>query len=117
MLPAFAFLAMVTASGLFARPGLFLGGVLHRFLDLLEGADLDLPDTLAADVVFLRQLLERGRIVAQAPRLEDRLLAFIELAHGAAQQPHALVVFLGVAEGRFLVRRGGDEPVLPFRRA
>src|SRR5690348_16430498 len=102
MLPASSFLSTTTRSGLFPGSGLFLGGVLHRFLHLLEGADLDLADALAADVVFLRQFLERRRIVAQPASLEDRLLAIIELAHGAAQHAHALVVFLGVAERGFL---------------
>jgi hypothetical protein len=37
---------------------------LDRLLQLFKGAHLDLPDTLARDAVFLRQILERGRLLA-----------------------------------------------------
>ncbi len=56
---------------------------LHLVLQLLEGAYLDLAHALAADPVFLRQLLERRGVVLQAPRLDDLALALGELAQGA----------------------------------
>src|SRR5262245_15388269 len=52
------------------RLGLLLGGSLDRVLHLLEGADLDLPDALAADVEFGRELLQRQRVVGETASLE-----------------------------------------------
>jgi len=40
-------------------------------LQLLEGAHLDLADTLARDAVFLRQVLERRRLLLEAPLDQD----------------------------------------------
>src|SRR5690606_23082141 len=44
---------------------------LNRLLQLLEGAHLDLAHALAADPVFLRQILERRRILLEAALGED----------------------------------------------
>src|SRR6185437_2873493 len=93
--------------------GLLLDPVLHFF----EGADLDLADALAADIVFLGQLFERRRIFLETAGLEDRLFAIVEVAHGVAQKRHALVELLALTERSLLVRRVVDQPVLPLRRA
>jgi hypothetical protein len=58
-------------------------GLLDGVLDLLEGADLDLADALAADVEFAGEILQRDRIVAQAAGLEDALFALVEHADGS----------------------------------
>ncbi len=44
---------------------------LDRFLHLLEGTDLDLPDALAGDAELAGQVLQRDRILGETPRLED----------------------------------------------
>src|SRR2546428_13489447 len=53
---------------------------LHRLLHLLEGAHLDLAHALARDAEFVGEILERDRVVGEAPRLEDAALALVE--HG-----------------------------------
>src|SRR5690348_3622220 len=49
----------------------FGGDALHRLLQLLERAHLDLADALAADVVLLRQLFERLGVIGQPPLRQD----------------------------------------------
>ena len=53
------------------------GRLLHGRLDLLEGAHLDLADALAADAELRGEVLQRRRLLGQAPRLEDALLAVV----------------------------------------
>lgn len=57
---------------------LFACGFSHRFLELLEGANLDLADTLAADIVFSREVFQRGRLLLEAAFGDDVALAFVE---------------------------------------
>ena len=56
----------------------FAGEVHQRLLQLLEGADLDLADALAADVIDLGELLQGLGIVAQTPLGQDVTFAVIE---------------------------------------
>src|SRR5690606_19249087 len=65
------------------------GSFLDRVLDLFEGADLDLADALAADVILLGQFLTGQRIVPQATGLEDGAFALVEHVHGIVEQAHA----------------------------
>src|SRR6202022_300253 len=60
--------------------------LLHCLLHLLEGADLDLADPLAADAEFGRELLQRDRILGQPARLEDAPFAVVEDVHGFAEE-------------------------------
>jgi hypothetical protein len=55
----------------------FEGGGLDGLLQFLEGADLDLPDALAGDAVLLLQVLERGRVLLEAPLGQDVALALV----------------------------------------
>ena len=50
------------------------GDALHRLLQLLERAHLDLAHAFAADVVDLAQLLQRLGLVDQAPVGQDMTL-------------------------------------------
>jgi len=51
---------------------------LHGFLKLLECPDLDLAHPFAGDVVLLRQLFQRSRIVLQAPLIDDVAFTLIQ---------------------------------------
>src|SRR5438874_7646983 len=70
------------------------GGRLHRLLQFLEGAHLDLPHPLARDAVLLRQILERRRIFLEPPLGQDMALAVVEVGHRlfeeVAPQPQLL---------------------------
>ena len=56
-----------------------LAGQAHqRLLQLLERADLDLADALAADVIDLAELLERLGLVGEAPLGQDMALALVQ---------------------------------------
>jgi len=48
--------------------------------DLGKGSHLDLPDAFVRDGHFLAKLLERGRMLAQAPDLEDLPLSILNSA-------------------------------------
>ena len=93
---------------------LFGEALLHLVLELLEGAHFDLAHALAGDAVFLRELFQRRRIVAQTSRLDDVALAVGQLAHGRRQQIVALVELFGIGEAGFLVDRLVGQPILPF---
>src|SRR3546814_1290565 len=73
------------------RQAFLYGGVADRLLQLLEGAHLDLAHTLAADAVFLREVLQRGRVVLQTALLQNMTLALVEVGHRGLQQRAALV--------------------------
>src|SRR5476651_2253441 len=88
--------------------------ILHRLLHLLEGAHLDLAHALARDAEFGCQILERDRIVRQAARLEDALLAFVEHVERGDQRLVAVIAFLAVGQQALLAWRVVDQPVHPF---
>ena len=52
--------------------------VLHRLLHFLECTHLDLANALARDPELVGQLLERDRLVDEAPPLEDAPLPMVE---------------------------------------
>src|SRR3546814_18558024 len=68
--PARTFSSTRATSGVSDRSGAdqaaFAGQLEHRLLKFLEGADLDLADAFAADVIDLAQILERLGVVGQA---------------------------------------------------
>src|SRR2546422_10974594 len=70
--------------------------VLHRVLHLLEGAHLDLPHPLARDAELVSKLLERDRIIREAPRLEDAPLALVEHVERLAERLAAVVELLAL---------------------
>src|SRR5947209_11233759 len=81
-----------------------------RLLELLEGADLDLADALVRDAVFLRQILKRGRLLAQPAMRQDIALALVEMAHGLDQEVAAQAELLAVAELGLLAFALVDQP-------
>src|SRR3546814_2691283 len=85
-------------------PQMALGGQRrHALLQLLEGPGLDLAHALAAHAIFLAQLLQSQRIVAQAALAQDMPLAVGELVHGLDHEDAA--VEIGRASGRERVCR------------
>src|SRR3972149_8473841 len=87
---------------------------LHDLPDLFKGANLDLPNPLATDVIFLAQDLEGDRIGTQAALDQDVTLARAEPFHGGAQQIPAQQQLLTCPEAGLLVLSFMDEKVLPF---
>src|SRR3954469_24223750 len=87
---------------------------LHRLLQLLECPYLDLPHPLPRDVVLLRQILERGRIVLQPALDQDMPLAFVERLQRTAQQGLAATELLTIGDRAFLAIGLVNQPVLPF---
>ena len=51
---------------------------LHRLLDFLESAHLDLADALARHAELVGEFFERDRLVVKPPRLEDAAFALVE---------------------------------------
>src|SRR3546814_13328865 len=68
--PARTFSSTRATSGVSDRSGAdqaaFAGQLEHRLLQFLEGADLDLADAFAADVIDLAQIIARLEVVGQA---------------------------------------------------
>src|SRR5579872_2365170 len=62
------------------QPALDRGG-LDRLLQFLEGAHLDLTHPLARDAVMLRQILERRRVLLEAPLAKDMAFAVVQVGH------------------------------------
>src|SRR3546814_15983332 len=89
---------------------LLYGGVAERLLHLLEGAHRVRAHTLAADAVFLREVLQRGRVVLQTALLQNMTLALVEVGHRGLQQRAALAQLFSSEE-----RRVGKELVIPCR--
>src|SRR5580692_2353663 len=87
---------------------------LHRLLQLLERPHLDLPHPLTRDIVFLRQILERRRIVLQPALFEDVAFPRVQRLQRGRQQGLAPAEFLLLADRAFLAFRLVDQPVLPF---
>src|SRR4029078_11123477 len=52
--------------------------LLHRILHLLEGANLDLANSLAGDAELGGQLFQRERILGETARLEHSPLALVQ---------------------------------------
>src|SRR5665213_3743622 len=92
----------------------FAGEVHQCLLQFLEGADLDLANALAADVVDLAQFLERLGFVGQAPLGQDVLLAVVQRLHRLDQQLVADPRLLGSGDALVLERFGVDTPILPL---
>src|SRR5262245_33047662 len=94
----------------------FHGGdvILHRFLDLLEGPDLDLPDTLTRNTELVRELFERDRVVRQPSRLEDAPLALVEHVERLAKRLVAVIGFFTFDQPGLLAGGLIDQPILPF---
>src|SRR5579872_5679956 len=105
------------ASAYRAVEPLLVRGALDRLLQLLEGAHLNLPHALAADIVLLAQILERGRLLAQPALAEDVAFPLVERAHGLGQQLAALAELLAVGERRFLIVALVHQPILPLALA
>ena len=87
---------------------------LHRLLQLLEGAHLDLAHPLAGDVVLLRQILQRGRIVLQPPLDQDVALPLVQRLQRAGQQRLAAGQLLAIGERALLAFGFVDQPILPL---
>ena len=92
-------------------------GGLDRLLQLLEGAHLDLADPLARDAVLLRQILERRRVLLEAPLGQDVALALVEVGHRLFQQVAPQPQLLALAEHGFLALALVDQPILPLALA
>src|SRR3954469_22502283 len=94
--PAFVSLLNAPGSVRGFQRGLFLAGngALDGRLHLLEGADLDLPHTLARHAELGGQVFQRHRIFRQTPRLEDAAFARVEHTHGAVQRLAAMIELL-----------------------
>src|SRR5487761_1775329 len=90
------------------------GGGLDRLLQFLEGADLDLAHPLARDAILLREVLERGRVVAQSALGQDMALAVVEVRHRLFEEVAAQPQLLAISEARFLALAFVDQPILPF---
>ncbi len=56
---------------------------LDRFLHLLEGADLDLPDAFRGTAELAGEILRVIGVLGEAPGLEDAALARIEHTEGS----------------------------------
>src|SRR5438094_315018 len=90
------------------------GGGFDRFLQLFEGAHLDLAHALARDAVLLRQILEGGRVVAQTPLGQDMALTVVQMGHRLFEQVASQPELLALAEPGLLAFALIDEPVLPL---
>src|SRR5579883_723632 len=111
---AFMLCSRSAALALGSGPDLLLDGeVLHRLLQLLEGAHLDLPHALARDPVFLGEVLEGGRVLLETPLDEDAPLARIERFEGRVEKLAPPGIFLALGELGLLVLLLVDQPVLP----
>jgi hypothetical protein len=75
-------------------------GGFDRLLQFLEGAHLDLANALARDAVLLREILERGRVLPQAPLGQDVALAVVQMRHRLFEQVTAQSELLPLAEAR-----------------
>ena len=84
--------ALACFGALLGDPGL------HRLLQLLERPDLDLPDPLAGDVIFVRQIFERGRIVLQSPLYQDIPLPLVQRLQRPREQRLAAGQFLAFGD-------------------
>ena len=93
------------------------GGRLHRLLQFLEGAHLDLPHPLARDAVLLRQILERRRVFLQSPLGQDVALAVVEMRHRLFEEIAPEAQLLPFAELCFLALAVIDQPILPLALA
>jgi hypothetical protein len=96
------------------RAGLFGRVFLHGFLHLLEGADFDLADALAADVELGGKLFQRHRVFGKAASLEDAAFAVVQHGHGTRQHGAAGVEFVLLDQRLFLAVMVVDQPILPF---
>src|SRR5262249_21747984 len=97
------------------RRRLHVGDALdHRLLHLLDSADFDRTHALARHAELFRELLERDRLLGEAPRLEDAALAIVQDAESALQRRTAIVHFLVRDEGGLLVIALVNEPILPL---
>src|SRR3546814_14642707 len=80
--PARTFSSTRATSGVSDRSGAdqaaFAGQLEHRLLKFLEGADLDLADAFAADVLDLAQILDRLGVVGQAAFGQNMPLALVQ---------------------------------------
>src|SRR5215469_10222131 len=92
-------------------------GGFDRFLQLLEGAYLDLAHALARDAVLLREIFESGRVVAQPAFGQDMTLAVVEMGHRLFEQIAAQPQFLPLPKPGLLAFTFVDEPVLPLALA
>ena len=86
----------------------------QRRLQLLERADLDLPNAFAADAIDLAQILERLRLVDQPTLGQDVLLAVVEAVHRLDQQLVPNLALFIVGDDFVLERAVVDQEVLPL---
>ena len=68
--------------------------IFHRFLDLLESPNLDLPDALARNAELIGEFFERDGVICQPSRLEDASLALVEHVERLAERLMAIIRFL-----------------------
>src|SRR3546814_19648790 len=105
--PARTFSSTRATSGVSDRSGAdqaaFAGQLEHRLLKFLEGADLDLADAFAADVLDLAQILARLGVVGQAAFGQNMALALVQRFERLVEQVVAHATF----------HRLGGAPVLP----
>src|SRR3546814_2122574 len=116
--PARTFSSTRATSGVSDRSGAdqaaFAGQLEHRLLKFLEGADLDLADAFAADVIDLAQILERLGVVGQAAFGQNMALALVQRFERLVAQVVAHAAFLGLGDAPVLQRFLVAEPVLPL---
>jgi len=81
--------------------GLLDNGVLHRFLNLLERADLDLADPLAGNAETLAEVLKGRRRLAETALGKDMALAGRQPLEGRGEEPATPVqlLALGIIDG------------------
>src|SRR5690349_14138872 len=96
------------------RQTLFDDGVLHRLLQLLEGAHLDLAHAFARDAVTLAEFLQRGRLVLQAPLAQDVALALVQVLHRVVEKILTLAQLFALRQHSLLRFGIVDQPVLPL---
>ena len=89
-------------------------GVADGALDLVERSHLDLAHALAADSELLREVLQGGRLIIQAPLGKDAPLARIEQLQRAVQQLLPFAELLALGQHGLLAVGLVDQPFLPL---
>src|SRR5258706_13009249 len=88
--------------------------ILYCLLHLLKGVHLDLTPALARHAELVGEHIERDRLVAKPPRLEDAALALVQHRERFAQCLAAIVGLVVLGELRLLACSLLYQPLLPL---